>query len=135
MKEVLLFSGTDITISNHICLILKENGIPYNKKIAGTGEYFAIATGNTFNNEIQVFVNETDFNKASELISVINQTYESASIIDLPDELKDIPPEEEKEMENAIKRNKKLSKIFILSFIFAPLIICIIITIIANIFF
>ena len=72
MEERLVFASRDISTADYICLVLKENDIPFTKEIEGAGEYFAIATGSTFNNEVRIFVNDEDYQKASELIAIIN---------------------------------------------------------------
>lgn len=113
MEERLVFSSRNILTADYICLVLKENDIPFTKEIEGVGEYFAIATGSTFNNEVRIFVNDEDYQKASELIAIINKENDSTTIVETPDEFKDIPPEEEKEMEEMAEETKgRLKKIY-----------------------
>ena len=133
MKEKLVFSSRDITEANYICLILKENDIPYNKEIEGAGEYFSVAAGNTFNNEIRIFVNDDDYLKASELITTLNKTNDPMTITEIPDELKDIPPEEEKEMEEMATKTKENFKKLIKYFMIYPALLCIVYAIIMSI--
>ena len=133
MNEKLVFSSTDLLHTDHICSALKENNIAFYKKVQGTGEYFAITTGNTFNNEIRVFVNEDDYEKALELINEISPKDEATFETDIPDELKDISTEEEEEIENISKKSKGRSRKLILLLMLYPAIICILIVIIFNV--
>lgn len=135
MEEKLVFSSTDMVTAEHICSVLKENDIPFTKKIEGAGDYLAIATGNTFNNETQVFVSEESYSKALDLINVINKTDETTSVEDMPEELKDISAEEEKEMEEMANRTKNHLKNFIKYFVFLPIILVISMLIIMDIIY
>lgn len=138
MEERLVFSSTDNLTVNYICLVLKENDIPFTKTIEGAGEYFAIVAGNTFNNKVRIFVSDEDYQRASELITILNKTNEPILIVETPDELKDVPLEEEKEMEEMAGRTKGYFKNFIKYFmiypvLIYPVLICIIYVIIMSV--
>lgn len=133
MKEKLVFSNTNKAIVDQICLVLKDNNISFTKKMEGTGDYLAIVAGNTFNNEIQIFVSDENYKKAIELINVFNQANESTLVKDTPDELKDISPDEEKEMEEMANKTKGYLKSFIKYFVFFPILFVIAMLIITDI--
>lgn len=133
MEEKLVYSNTNITEVDYICSILEENNIAFIKKTEGAGDYLNIAAGNLFNNTIEIFVNEKDYEKATELINYINSANESQQSKDFPDELKDISEEEEKEMYAKSKKTKVYLKLFIIFFIFCPALIAFIIAIVTNV--
>ena len=130
MEEKLVFSSMDTVEIDYICSVLKENNIPFVKKTQGAGDYFVIAAGNLFNNDIKIFVSEEDFERASELIQVVNNANEAIETEEMPEELKDISPEEEKEVEEIAEKTKSNFRIFILCFLAIPAIIFVIIAII-----
>jgi len=132
VKEKLVYSCTDNTSAEHACSILKENNIPFVKRVAGAGEYLTIVAGSTFNNEINIFVDESNFNKASELLSSLNEDFDFSSSDDIPDELKDISSEEEEALEKDIKKTNNYLKIFVTLVFFVPLLILIISGIISK---
>ena len=129
MNEKLVFISENTVTIDYICSVLKENNIPYVKKIEGAGEYLTIATGNLFNNPIKIFVSEKDFEKASELIKMINETSQEKETDEIPEELQDVSQEEEKEMEKEAEKTKRYLKLFIICFIFIPIAIAIILAI------
>lgn len=129
MNEKLVFSSTDIATAAYICSELNEKGIPFIKNIEGPGDYFAIIAGNTFNNEIKIFVNDEDYEKAEELIRLLNVTNENIQVLETPDELKNISHEEDEENEKIRKKNKSYLKYFIIY----PILFCVFIAILTSI--
>lgn len=125
MKEVKLISSTDNILIGQICNILKENNIPFEKRTEGSGEYLNIAMGQS-NQEINIIINEEDFDKASELIKVF-----SSNEVEESEEDK----KANKENQEDIEKYKKMRKFGIIAFIFIPIIICIICMIVASIMY
>lgn len=130
MEEKLLYSSTDSVKADYICSVLKENNIPFVKKMEGAGEYLNITTGNLLNNSIEILVSEEDYNKADELLKNINETTDNTQTENLPKELKNITQEEEKETETQAQKTKDNLKLFIICFIFVPIAIAVIVGII-----
>ena len=134
MNEQLIFSSTDLVLSEQVCSLLKDNNIPFVKKVPGLGEYLTIVTGNSFNNPIQIYISDEDFEKAKELINEINNSNEETDIVDLPDELKDFSSEEEKECQEEYKKSKKYNS-YLLRLIIFPIIIIITAMVVSNLLF
>ena len=133
MEEKLVYSSTNTVEVDYICSILKENDIAFIRKTKGAGDYLTIAAGNLFNNTIKIFVSEKDYKKAIKLIDFINNANQKLQKIEFPDELKDLSMEEEKEMDERAKKTKRYLKLFIILFVFCPILIFIIIAIITSI--
>ena len=110
MEEKLLYSSTDNLEIDHICALLKDNNITYIKKTDGVGDYLTIATGSLFKYTIKVFVSSSDYEKANELINAVNSSAENIQTTELPDELKDISAEEEKEMDEKARKTNDTRK-------------------------
>ena len=132
MKEKLVYSCTDGTKAEYVCSILKENDIPFVKRTAGAGEYLTIVAGTSFNSEINIFVDEKKYKKASELLETVDEDFSYPSEEDIPDELKDITSEEEEELEKDIKKNNKYLIYFIIFFVFLPILVVVISAIITD---
>ena len=135
MEEKLIYSSTNKMEVDYICSILKEKNISFIKKTEGAGEYLAIATGNLFNNTIEIFVSERDYEKAKEIINSINCENQDSKIIGIPDELKDLSDEEEKEMNEKAEKTKGCLRLFILLFVFCPILAFIIAAIVLEILY
>ena len=133
MEEKLVYSSTNAIETDYICSILKENDIPFVKKTDGVGDYLNIAAGNLLNYTINISVSNNDYAKAHELIENINNANSNFEIHDLPDELKDIFNNEEKEIYKKAQRTKNYLKMFIIFFVFLPILIVIMAAIITTI--
>lgn len=70
MKKELYKSADDFLVSQ-ICAILEDNNIPYIKRYDGAGSYLNISMGTSMNLK-RILVGEEDYEKAIELISVLN---------------------------------------------------------------
>jgi hypothetical protein len=132
MEEKLVYTGTNNIEVEHICSILKENDIVFTKKTEGAGDYLTIAAGNLFNCNTKIFVSEEQYEKANELIKFVSS---NNAKMEIPEELKDISAEEEKEMDEEAKKIKISLKLFIFLFVLCPslfLIIAVIIRMLQN---
>lgn len=134
MEEKLLFSSTDNMEIDYICSVLKEHGITFTKKTEGAGDYLTIAAGNLFNYTTEIFVSNAQYEKAEELVNSIYSENEDQQNIEIPDELKNISTEEEKEIEEKAKKTKGYLKLFIILFVFCPILIAIVAMLITNTF-
>lgn len=132
MEEKLIFSSSNTIEIDYICSVLKENDIAFVRKTEGAGEYLNIMAGNLFNNTTSILVSNEDYKKAQELVKTITSSNEDIQVYDLPDELKDISKDEEKIMDEEAKMTKNYLKVFILLFIFIPILLFIIAAIIMN---
>lgn len=70
MEKELYKSADDFLVSQ-ICAILEDNNIPYIKRYDGAGSYLNISMGTSMNLK-RILVGEEDYEKAIELISVLN---------------------------------------------------------------
>ena len=66
-----LFKSADDFLVSQICAILEDNNIPYIKRYDGAGSYLNISMGTSMNLK-RILVGEEDYEKAIELISVLN---------------------------------------------------------------
>ena len=132
MEEKIVYSSTNNMEVDYICSILKENNIAFIKKTEGAGDYLTIAAGNLFNYTTMVLVDEKDYEKAKELLASINDSNLDSQVIDVPDELKNISEQEEKDMEEKAEKTKSHLKLFILLFVFCPILIAVIVAVISS---
>lgn len=132
MEEKMVYSSTNSIEVDYICSVLKENGITFTKKTEGAGDYLTIAAGNLFNYTTRIFVSEKEYEKAKELIKYISSENENIQKMEIPDELKNISDEEENEMDKKAKKTRKHLKLFIILFIFCPIVIAIVAAIITQ---
>lgn len=132
MEEKMVYSSTNSIEVDYICSVLKENGITFTKKTEGAGDYLTIAAGNLFNYTTRIFVSEKEYEKAKELIKYISSENENIQKMEIPDELKNISVEEENEMDKKAKKTRKHLKLFIILFIFCPIVIAIVAAIITQ---
>ena len=132
MEEKIVYSSTNNMEVDYICSILKENNIAFIKKTEGAGDYLTIAAGNLFNYTTMVLVDEKDYEKAKELLASINDSNVDSQVIDVPDELKNISEQEEKDMEEKAEKTKSHLKLFILLFVFCPILIAVIVAVISS---
>lgn len=132
MEEKMVYSSTNSIEVDYICSVLKENGITFTKKTEGAGDYLTIAAGNLFNYTTRIFVSEKEYEKAKELIKYISSENENIQKMEIPDELKNISDEEENEMDKKAKNTRAYLKLFIVLFIFCPVLIAVIVAIITQ---
>ncbi len=117
MKEVKLFSSNDNILISQVEEILKQENIPYVKKIKGAGSYLNIAYGSTIE-ETEIIINEENLERANNLI-------ETFSIEDKDPTLEDKQADDE--IQEDIKKYKAFRRWVILVFcFFFPLIVLII---------
>ena len=135
MEEKLIYASTNNLEVDYICSVLKENGIIFTKNTEGAGDYLKIATGNLFNYITKIYVSEKEFEKASELIKNISFEKENIQNFEIPDELKNISDEEENELDKKAKKTRKSLKLFIILFVFCPIVIAIVTAIITQSYF
>ena len=77
-------------------------------------------------------MDEKDFKKANSLIKGINFKEKDIENVELPDELKGISEEEEKEMDEKAEKTRKHLRWFITLFMFCPIIIVVLAAIITQ---
>ena len=123
MEKKLYSSLNEIEI-DQVCGILEENNIPFIRKDAGSGSYMKVYMGESIQ-EKTIYVNENDFEKASELIYFITQTDEN----DVNEEYN----EENEELKEDVKKYSKVRRLFGIIIIFGIPIICVICVILAII--
>lgn len=130
MQEKEIFESTEESIVIQACEILKENEIPFVRKDEGSGSYLNKTWGS--NSGIKkIFVSDNDYDKAMKLLEVFNEDYEDYEIIEIPEELKDIP-EDDKEMEKDINKYKKMKRILFFGVPFIMFVIALITLIISS---
>jgi len=133
MEEKLLYSSTNNMEVDYVCSLLKENDIAYTKKTEGAGDYLTITAGNLFNYTTKIFVSDEQYEKANQLINNIYSKNEDTQNMEIPDELKNISNEEENEMNEKAKKTKENLKLFIVLFVFCPILIAVIVAIISSV--
>lgn len=114
MEEKEVFSSSEEFLIGQVCEILKNNNITYVRRNEGAGDYLNKTCGSNAGVK-RIFVSNEDYEKAIELVEMFEQ---NANNEDLPEELKDINEEEEQEMQNDIKKYKRMKRIM---FLWAPL--------------
>ena len=129
MEEKELFSSNDEFSIEKVCARLKENNITYIRRDEGAGSYMNVVFGQNTILEKKIFVNEQDYDKAMNLIEFENAEDDDTNI---PDELKDIEPEDENDMKKYYLP-RKIFKIFIIVGFCIPLASMVLFAIIGSI--
>jgi len=132
MEEKIVYSSTNTIEIDHVCSLLNENNIPFIKKTEGAGDYLNIVTGNLLNNYTEILVSADDYDKACELVKSISNGNINLKSQDLPDELKSISKDEEKELADEAEKTKNYLRFFLAFFILLPVLIFIIMIIAAR---
>lgn len=122
MEEKLLYTSNDSLDIIQIEGILKENEIPYIKKLEGLGSYKTISLGSFMSDNIQnIYVTEENYEKAQQLVQVFtdNKNIEEYNM------------EPDIEIDVDLKKAKLLRNILIYGFIIAPTLILLLIVVLA----
>ena len=120
MEEIKLFSSINEYEINQVCAILSDNNITFLRKDSGSGSYMNKYMGESIQEKV-IYVNENDYEKAKELVSVIVSSEKEIDI-----------SEDEKE---EIKKYNIIRRVFGFAIISLPVIaiICAIIIVLQNI--
>lgn len=108
MEKELCKSVNEFYISQ-VCAILEDSNIPYVKKYEGAGSYINIKMGTNLSLK-HILVSEENYTRASDLISVLNESEKIGETEDLEDE-------------EDIKEKNRIKKLKIASVIWIPILI------------
>lgn len=114
MEEKELFKSSEEILILQICQILKENNIAYVKRYEGIGSYLNMVCGAN-QRATTIYVSSEEYDKAINLIEILNNENVEYESDEIPEELKEIVDEEE--MKEEINKYKNLKKTL---YIWAP---------------
>lgn len=93
MEEKIIYENNNEILILQICEILKENGIPFIRRDEGAGSFLNTSFGNNVFTK-RIYVSDSDFIKAEELLNFLNEEAQDIEEFELPEELQELDEEE-----------------------------------------
>ena len=109
MQEKLVFQSDNNNLINQVCIVLKNNNIPFIKREEGAGSYISITMGSSLNLK-EIYVSEEDYENAKSLIENIEDLFNNNS-----EETDNI---ENQEMNEDIKKYNKIKYVTLIPILF-----------------